>query len=281
MYVRGEFVDVEGARLYYYAAGTRGVGEPVVFLHGFPTSGHLWGDVIPQMSSGHRLVVVDLLGYGRSDSPGGRPLTLRAHAGRVVALLDALGIRSACVVGHELGGGVAQSIALDWPSRVSRLALIDSVALDGWPTHDVRFARALLPLLRLLPATWLLPIFRAELVRGYLDGMRAIHSIAKYQRAFASDDGCRVLLAHLSALDAREALALGARLGEIAIPTAVIWGSHDPFLRMSLGTRLARSIPGATLDILSCARHFTPEEEPRDIAAVLERLLATETFSSR
>ena len=111
--MRGEFVDVEGARLYYYAAGTRGTGEPVVFLHGFPTSGHLWGDVVTQMPSGHRLVVVDLLGYGRSDPPGGRSLTLRAHAGRVVGLLDALGIRTACVVGHELGGGVAQALALD------------------------------------------------------------------------------------------------------------------------------------------------------------------------
>jgi pimeloyl-ACP methyl ester carboxylesterase len=277
--VRGEFVDVEGARLYYYAAGTRGVGAPVVFLHGFPTSGHLWGDVITQMPSGHRLVVVDLLGYGRSDPPGGRPLTLRAHAGRVVGLLDALGIRSACVVGHELGGGVAQSLALDWPSRVSRMALIDSVALDGWPTRDVRVARALLPLLRLLPAMWLLPIFRAALERGYFDGVHAMHSIAKYQRAFASDDGCRVLLAHLAALDARETIALGARLGALRIPTAVIWGSHDPFLRMSLGARLARAIPGATFDILSGARHFTPEEEPRDIATILERLLATESPS--
>ena len=278
--MRGEFVDVEGARLYYYAAGTRGTGEPVVFLHGFPTSGHLWGDVVTQMPSGHRLVVVDLLGYGRSDPPGGRSLTLRAHAERVVGLLDALGIRTACVVGHELGGGVAQALALDWPSRVSRMALIASVAFDGWPTRDVRVARALLPLLRLLPATWLLPIVRAELERGYFDSVHATHSIAKYQRAFASDEGRHVLLAHLAALDGRETISLGARLGEIMIPTAVIWGSHDPFLRTSVGARLARSISGATLDVLSGARHFTPEEEPRDIAGILGRLLTTESPTS-
>jgi pimeloyl-ACP methyl ester carboxylesterase len=45
--MRGEFIDVNGARLYYYAAGSRGVGEPVVFLHGFPTSSHLWTEVVP------------------------------------------------------------------------------------------------------------------------------------------------------------------------------------------------------------------------------------------
>lgn len=273
--VRGEFVDVDGARLYYYAAGTRGAGDPVVFLHGFPTSGHLWADVIGQMPAGHRLVVVDLLGYGRSDPPAGRALTLRAHAARVVGLLDALGITTACVVGHELGGGVAQSLALDWPSRVSRLALIASATLDGWPARDVRVARLLLPLLRWLPASWLMPIVRAELERGYYDGVHATHSIDKYQRAFTSDVGRHVFLSHLAALDPREVTALGARLGEIVIPTAVIWGSHDPFLRMSLGARLASSISGATFDILSGARHFTPEEEPREVAEILGRLLAT------
>src|SRR6476469_8949048 len=102
--MRGEFIDVNGARIYYYAAGTRGAGEPVVFLHGFPSSGHLWNDVIPLLPPGHRLVVVDLLGYGRSDPPNGRSLSLRAHAERVVGLLDVLGIDRACVVGHDLGG---------------------------------------------------------------------------------------------------------------------------------------------------------------------------------
>ena len=272
--MRGEFVDVRGARLYYYAAGTRGAGEPVVFLHGFPTSGHLWSDVVAQMPAGHRLVVVDLLGYGRSDPPGPRPLTLRAHAERVVGLLDALGIASACIVGHDLGGGVAQSLALHWPARVTRLALVDSVAFDGWPTRDVRLARLFLPLLRYLPTTWLLPIVRADLERGYYDAVHATHSIDKYQRPFNSNEGRRVFLDHLAALDARETVSLGSRLGEIGVPTAVICGSHDPFLPMSLARRLARQIPGATIDVLSGARHFTPEEEPREVADILGGLLS-------
>jgi len=277
--VRGEFVDVHGARLYYYAAGTRGAGEPVVFLHGFPTSGHLWSDVVAQMPAGHRLVVVDLLGYGRSDPPGGRSLTLHAHAERVVGLLDALGIASACIVGHDVGGGIAQSLATHWPARVSRLALIDSVAFSGWPTRYVRIARFFLPLVRHLPTNWLLPIVRAGLERGYYDTTHATHSIDKYQRPFNSDEGRKVFLDHLAALDARETEALGARLGEIAVPTAVIWGSHDPFLSMSLGKRLVGAIPNATIDVLSGARHFTPEEEPREVADILGRLLTTERRS--
>ena len=272
--MRGEFVDVRGARLYYYAAGTRGAGEPVVFLHGFPTSGHLWSDVVAQMPAGHRLVVVDLLGFGRSDPPGDRPLTLRAHAERIVGLLDALGIASACIVGHDLGGGVAQSLALHWPARVTRLALVDSVAFDGWPTRDVRLARLLMPLLRYLPTSWLLPIVRADLERGYYDAVHATHSIDKYQRPFNSNEGRRVFLDHVAALDARETVLLGSRLEDIGVPTAVICGSHDPFLPMSLARRLAGQIPGATIDVLSGARHFTPEEEPREVAGILSDLLS-------
>jgi pimeloyl-ACP methyl ester carboxylesterase len=78
--MRGEFLDLGGVRVYYYATGTRGAGEPVVFVHGFPTSSHLWRDVAPLLPDGHRAIVIDLLGYGRSDRPGGRPVTLKAHA---------------------------------------------------------------------------------------------------------------------------------------------------------------------------------------------------------
>src|SRR5438045_7321115 len=143
--MRGEFVDVGGVRLYYYAGGTRGVGEPVVFLHGFPTSGHLWSDVVPLVPVGHRVVVVDMLGYGRSDRPLGRPVGIRAHADRVIELMDALGINYACVVGHDIGGGIAQWLAVRHPQRVSRLCLVDSVAFGDWPTRVVERPRAMLP----------------------------------------------------------------------------------------------------------------------------------------
>jgi len=264
--VRGEFIDLDGVRLYYYAAGTRGVGEPVVFLHGFPTSGHLWTDVIPLMPAGHRLVVIDLLGYGRSDPPHGRSLTLRAHAERVVALMDALGIQQACIAGHDLGGGVAQALAIDFPARVTRLALIDSVAFTGWPTRDVRLARTLLRVTGKVPPRWVLAVLRADLERGYTDASRAVHSIDRYLRPFTSDEGRSVFMQHLRALDARETRVMSQRLSEIAAPTAVIWGASDPFLSLKLGRRLASAIPGATLEIVPGVRHFTPEDAPRPVA---------------
>lgn len=272
--MRGEFVDVGGVRIYYYAAGTRGSGEPVVFLHGFPTSSHLWNAVVPLVPKGHRVVVADLLGYGRSDPPDGRELSIRAHGDRIITLLDALGINYATIVGHDLGGGIGQSLAVRHPARVSRLCLIDSVAMDGWPGREVKLVRATMPLTRFLPATWMLSVLRADLLRGYLVSERGTYSIDQYVRPFSSDAGRDSLVAHLAALDSAETKALEPRLKDIVAPTAVIWGAEDPFLPLQLGTRLSEAIPGATLDVVPDVRHFTPEEAPERVVAVLTDLLS-------
>lgn len=273
--MRGEFVDVGGVRLYYFAAGTRGEGEPIVFLHGFPTSSHLWSQVVPLIPKGHRVVVVDLLGYGRSDPPStGNDLSIRAHGERIVTLLDALGINYATIVGHDLGGGIAQWLAVKHPTRVARLCVIDSVAFDDWPGREVKLARATMPLTRFLPATWMLSVLRADLLRGYIASNRGTHSIEQYVRPFASEAGRDVLVAHLAALDSSETRTLEPRLKDIVAPTAIVWGAEDPFLPRELGARLAAAIPGATLDVIPDVRHFAPEEAPERIADALRALLA-------
>lgn len=271
--MRGEFVDLDGARIYYYAAGTRGAGEPVVLLHGFPTSGFVWGEVVPLLPAGHRAVVVDLLGFGRSDRPHGHPVSIRGHADRVVALLDALGINYACVVGHDVGGGIAQTLAVRHPQRVSRLGLVSSVAFDGWPTREVKLARAMLPLTRHLPATWLLSVLRNDLLRGYADQERGTHSVERFVRAFASPEGRDALLEHLLALDPADTVALAPRLRDIVAPTAIVWGAQDPFLPVTLAERLRDAIPGATLDVIPTGRHFIPEECPHRVADAIGELL--------
>jgi pimeloyl-ACP methyl ester carboxylesterase len=272
--MRGEFIDVNGARLYYYAAGSRGAGEPVVFLHGFPTSSHLWTDVVPLVPKGHRVVVVDLLGYGRSDRPTGRDVSVRGHAERVVGLLDELAINYACIVGHDVGGGIAQTMAVRWPTRVSRLMLVNSVGFDLWPGREVKVARAMLPLTRHLPATWLLSILRTDLMRGYVTSDRGAHSIEMYVRPFAKPDGRDSLVEHMMSLDSSETKAIEPRLKDIVAPTAIVWGAEDPFLPVAIGRRLQTEIPGSSIAVVPDARHFTPEEAPEKVADVLTELLA-------
>lgn len=274
--MRGEFVDVGGTRLYYYAAGSRGAGEPIVLIHGFPTSSHLWRDVVPLLPSGRRVVVVDLLGYGRSDRPMDRDLSIKGHADRVIALLDALRIQYAAIVGHDLGGGIAQYLAVRHPTRVERLCLIDSVGFDEWPTRQVKMAKATLPLTRHLPTTWILSALRSEMERGYSQEVRGARSIDIYIRPFCSPEGRDVLVGHLEALDPEETVALSPRLGEIMAPTAVITGAHDPFLASHVARQLHEAIPHSTLDVIPDVRHFTPEESPDAISSIMEQWLTRE-----
>lgn len=271
--VRGEFLDVGGARLYYYAAGNRGGGEPLILIHGFPTSSHLWQDLVPLLPEGRRVVVLDLLGYGRSDPPGDLPLDIKSHADRLLVLLDLLGINRACLIGHDVGGGIAQAVAVRAPHRVSHLCLISSVAFDEWPSREVKMARATLPLTRHLPATWLLGVLKSDLMRGYVDPDLAARSIEKYIRNFATPVGRDLLVAHLEALQPVDTMEIGARLGAVPAPTAIIHGAHDPFHSLASARRLHEAIRGSTLEVLKSARHFLPEEAPERLAELITVLI--------
>lgn len=267
--MRGEFVEVDGARLYYYAAGSRGKGEPLILLHGFPSSSHLWRDVVPHLPTGHRTVVMDLLGYGRSDRPGERAVSIAAHAERVLGLADALKIKGFAVAGHDLGGGIAQYLAVHYADRVSRLALLSSVGFDAWPPGELKVARSAIPMMRRMPAKPMLNMLRRALKKAYEEEERGAHSVEMYLRPFEAPGGREALIAHVEALDDAETLALVPGLKTLAMPAAIIWGGDDPFIPVSLAKRLQKAIPGATLHVLAGVMHYPPETAPESVAKIL------------
>lgn len=275
--MRGEFVDVGGTRLYYYAAGTRGSGDPVVLIHGFPTSSRLWHGVVRDFTPGHRLVIVDLPGFGRSDPPSQARTSCGAHAAAVKALLDDLGIERAVIVGHGLGGGVAQAFAIQWPDRLSALALVSSAAFGVRPRRMARLARALGPVARYTPPGVLAGLVHGSVRRGFADLERSRLTLDTCLRHFTTAAGRDTLAAHLTTLGRCDTREWGRRLQEIHAPTAVIWGADDPFYDPALGARLATAIPGATLEIIPGAAHFVPEDAPERLRRALDSLIARAT----
>jgi pimeloyl-ACP methyl ester carboxylesterase len=271
--MRGEFVEVGGARLYYYAAGTRGKGEPILLLHGFPASSHLWREVVPHLPVGHRVVVSDLLGYGRSDRPGDHDLSIRGHAHRVVGLMDALNIKRAAIVGHDLGGGIAQHLAVEHADRVSRLALVSSVAFDAWPPRELKLAKGALAFAKKMPAKPLMNALKRALKSAYEEEERGAHSVEMYLRPFESPGGKEALIAHVEALDDRETMDIASDLKLIDMPTAVIWGGADPFMSDAVGKKLQKAIRGATLAVLPDVMHYPPETAPETVAEMLGKWL--------
>ncbi len=275
--MRGEFVDIGGSRLYYYAAGTRGAGDPVVLIHGFPTSSRLWHAMIRDFAPGHRLIIVDLPGFGRSDPPTPARNSCGAHAAAIKALLDDLGVQRAILVGHGIGGGVAQAFAIQWPSVVSALALVNSAGFGVRPRSMARLARALGPLARVTPPALLAGLVHGSVRRGFEDPERSRLTLDTCLRHFTSVAGRNALADHLAAIGHCDTATWSRRLGEITAPTAILWGDDDPFYRVALGQRLAAAIPGASFEVIAGAAHFLPEDQPERLARAIELLVARAT----
>jgi pimeloyl-ACP methyl ester carboxylesterase len=274
--MRGEFIDVGGARLYYYAAGTRGAGEPVVLIHGFPTSSHLWAGVVPLVPAGHRVIVPDLMGFGRSDPPPlatgpAGDLSIHGHADRILALLDELRVERACLVGHGIGAAIALSVADRHPERVTRLCLVNAVTAASWPSRQAQLARAVAAVSPLLPSWSLLSLVRRILARGLPASIHVAHVPDQYLRPFSAAGGSAILVRHLRALSARPAPPPPSQ--RFAGPTAIVWGAQDGVLPIADARLLHTAIPQATLDVIS-GGHVAPIESPEQVAAVLTKLLA-------
>lgn len=261
--MRGEFVDVGGTRLYCHAAGSRGTGTPLVLLHGFPTSAHVWAGLLPLLRPGHRVLCVDLLGFGRSDPPAGHDVTVVGHAARVGALLGLLGISRAVLVGHDVGAAVAWHVAAREPSRVAGLVLLaptDPAAPAG--------ARKLGAVTRAWPAgprRWWL---RRAIERGWHHAPAA--GRAREAAAYLRPVGATAVSAHLAALGA---VAGPPRPLPPALPVAVVGGAHDPWARADTVRRLAGTVPGASCDILPDAGHFLVDDAPHDVARAVHSVL--------
>ena len=137
-------VEANGIRLSVHRAGT---GSPLILLHGYPQNHRCWAVVAPALAETHDVIVPDLRGYGDSEAPEDDAdhtvYSKRTMARDVTGLMDALGIESAHILGHDRGARVAYRLALDAPERVRRLGIIEIVPTGPfWRAWDAELALA-------------------------------------------------------------------------------------------------------------------------------------------
>ncbi|HEX7592810.1 MAG TPA: alpha/beta fold hydrolase, partial [Anaerolineae bacterium] len=120
------FVNVGTDKIYYAEHGNALTNAPVVFVHGAAGSHLIWGAQVRALGEITRTVALDLPGHGRSPLPGRN--SIDAYCDIVLGLLDALGFDRAVIVGHSMGGGIAQTLALAHPDRVAGLGLVGTGA---------------------------------------------------------------------------------------------------------------------------------------------------------
>ena len=249
-----------------------GEGEPVVLLHGIPTWSYLYHDVIPLLEPHCRVLAPDFLGHGYSDRRDRFDRSLRAQTRMILGFLDALGIDAATIVGHDTGGGVALIMGIEHARRVKRLVLTNVVAYDSWPIDDMIDLGN--PAWRDKPAAEVAAFVASGLADGLHNAERLTPAFARNIVAPYSDEEGKIsLIRNASALNTNHTMALVDRHKDIAAPTLVLWGVHDPWQTIADGERLAREIPDATLIRLENASHWLQQDAPEDFAdAVIEFL---------
>lgn len=239
----------------------------IVFLHGLGGTRTAWEPQLEALSDDYRCVAWDMPGYGASAPI--ENLTFATTAAAVVALLDAIGVEQAHLVGLSLGGMHALHTAINHPDRVDRMVLLDSspaFGLDG-TDPDVWKRLRLDALERGLGP--------ADIARGVLTsiagpGLRDTvldELVASMSRI--SSAGLRAAVECLPTHDVR------SQLGEIAASTCVIVGEHDTETPLSYSQLLADGIAGAHLEIVEGAGHLSPSEAPDIVNRLIRAHLST------
>ncbi len=164
---------VDGIPMRWEEAGE---GRPVVLVHGIPTSPALWRHVVPRLA-GVRALAWEMVGYGESIPAGrGRDISVGRQADHLVAWLRELGVEDPIVVGHDLGGGVAQIAAARNPGLFSGIVLINAIGYDSWPVPPVKVLAALGSLVQRLPAGAVARLVQGIIVAGHDDAARRAES---------------------------------------------------------------------------------------------------------
>lgn len=263
-------VRANGIDIYYESHGT---GEPLVLIAGLGYDQWMWHRMVPGLAEHFQVIPFDNRGVGQTDKPQG-PYTAQMLADDTIGLMEALGIDQAAVMGHSMGGFVAQALVLSRPDLVRKLIL--SATNFGGPRHIPVTQEALAvltdmeadPVERLKRGILIscAPGFgqaHPDIVEQWLDyrvGNPILPEPYQAQMAIGlslmSEDAC-----------------FEPKLKAVQVPTLILFGEHDKVVPPGNADLLAREIPNSTIQILPNAGHFFPMEGPDEAVAVIVEFL--------
>lgn len=241
------YVDHDGARIWYASYGS---GAAVILLHGGLGHSGNWGYQVPALlNAGRRVVLVDSRGHGRSTRDA-RPFRYELMASDVHAVMDALQLDKAAVVGWSDGACTALILAEQVPARVAGVFFF-GCNMDPSGTREI------------VPA----PILERCLGRHARD----------YAELSATPDQFKAFAADVSQMMATQPNYSARDLAAIDVPVTIVHAEHDEFIRPEHAAYLARSIPRAELVLLPGVSHFAPLQRPvqfnREMLSFVARVL--------
>jgi pimeloyl-ACP methyl ester carboxylesterase len=263
------YANLDGVRMRYVDVGQ---GPPVVLLHGFASSIENWTTVIPRLEAHHRVLAMDLKGFGWTERPEG-DYSPEAQARHVAELMDARGIDKAAIVAHSWGSSVALAFALAYPERVDRLVLYSAWVYEAQ-----------------LPSTfvWARAGGLGEVLFGLYYKERPEDKIAMafYDQSFITQELVDEIehalnrpgttAAALAAVRGQRYYEVEHRYRKVDKPTLLLWGREDSVTQLWAGERLSRELPRAELVVYPGCGHFPMIEAFEASTARLLEFLARE-----
>lgn len=269
------FVNVDGARVHFQEFGDR--SDPaVILIHGYTASVFVWRDVAPMLASaGFHVIAIDLLGFGYSEKPRWFDYSITSQARMIARFMDRIGLGKASVVGSSYGGAIAATLALDYPERVEKLALVGAVCNDRVKNH---------PLLRLAA----IPVV-GEAIAPFLADTRAFHrhrmrlTLAKENHHLITQERVESIARPLSAADAHHSLLATTRNWHadritydahlINHPTLLLWGENDSVIPVLDAYTLHDEILNSRLVIFKKCGHVPMEEKAELFADIVTEFI--------
>lgn len=277
-----EILRVGNQRIAYQRMGE---GRPIILLHGFPTSSFLFHKMMPRLAHYFEVYAIDLMGYGGSVVRPNDPIHLEAQADMVMAFARQLDLTPFSIVGHDLGGGIAQIIALENPEYLSNIILINSVVAHNFPHWRIKlliYAIKSRRITHFLEHSQLLTWWGASrfgLFAGVADNSKlddAIFNRFLVEPFLHSEEGIRRFLrtVETQAENGKITRRIASGLSEIVTPTLILWGEHDRFYAKKWAKLLKKQIPGVRSYVsIPDAGHLSPLEQPELIVTKITEYL--------
>lgn len=233
----------------------------------------MWRDIIPKLAKTRRVIAPDLPNYGQSVKPISADVSINAQSHMLVKFIDALGVSRADFVGHDIGGGIAQLVAVDHPEKIRKLVLLDSICFDSWPIPEFE------PLMKPEAESDMSLDEFISMMRDFMPN--GVHNksvmtdelIELYLAPWSSKDGKRAFFRNLRRLNKEYTQAIADELEHLPHQTLVIWGEKDPFQKPEYATKLAEAIPNAELVWIKDAGHWLIDEKPDEIGDRINQFL--------
>lgn len=260
---------------YIVQDAEHGTGGAIVLLHDILGGAFTWREVLPQLAGTNRAVyAIDMLGYGLSDHPWPADTSIWGQADCLNFLFNQLNLTNIVLVGHGIGGGVAQVLATRLSrDRVAALVLIDTICYEytfapDWPLPDMS-KRQDPDMPKRTEVEDLIHELRETVPNGVQNTDRFKEFMNEWIEPWDSELGKELLFQQIRLLHPNYCNSVASDLKEMGKPALIIWGEKDAQMPLKYAQRLHREIPESRLVIIPGAGHMILFDAPSQVASAL------------